>query len=110
MPLWQSMQVRSPLASRVEWASAARGLWRVKSIERKPWQLRHSSESLAFSRAHSWEASSRRLSRNFSRLSMVPKTLPQTSFEACILRAILCVHSCGTWQSGQVARTPERLV
>src|ERR1043165_2229005 len=40
---------------------------------------------------------------------MVPKILPQTSFDACILRAILCVHSCGTWQSGQVARTPERL-
>ena len=39
---------------------------------------------------------------------MVPKILPQTSFEACILRAILSVHSCGTWQSGQVARTPER--
>ena len=26
---------------------------------------------------------------------------PHTSFEACILRAILSVHSCGTWQSGQ---------
>ena len=36
---------------------------------------------------------------------MVPKILPQTSLEACILRAILWVHSCGTWQSGQVART-----
>ena len=41
---------------------------------------------------------------------MVPKILPQTSLEACILRAILSVQSCGTWQSGQVARTPERLV
>ena len=41
---------------------------------------------------------------------MVPKILPQTSFDACILRAILSVQSCGTWQSGQVARTPERLV
>src|SRR6185503_6672271 len=37
-----------------------------------------------------------------------PKILPQTSFDACILRAILSVHWCGTWQSGQVARTPER--
>ena len=36
--------------------------------------------------------------------------VPQTSFEACILRAILSVQSCGTWQSGQLARTPERLV
>ena len=26
------------------------------------------------------------------------------------MRAILSVQSCGTWQSGQVARTPERLV
>ena len=31
-------------------------------------------------------------------MSMVPKILPQTSFEACILRAILSVQSCGTWQ------------
>ena len=50
------------------------------------------------------------LPTNFSRVSMVPKILPQTSFDACILRAILSVQSCGTWQSGQVARTPERLV
>ena len=50
------------------------------------------------------------VSRNLSRVSIVPKILPQTSFEACILRAILLVQSCGTWQSGQVARTPERLV
>src|SRR4051794_18681127 len=40
---------------------------------------------------------------------MVPKILAQTSFEACILRAILSVQLCGTWQSGQLARTPERL-
>src|SRR3954451_4958577 len=39
---------------------------------------------------------------------MVPKILPQTSFDACILRAILSVQLCGTWQSGQLARTPER--
>ena len=50
----------------------------------------------------------RRWSRNFSRVLMVPKSLPHTSFEACILRAILSVHSCGTWQSGQWARTPDR--
>jgi len=43
-------------------------------------------------------------------VAIEPKTWPHTSFEACILRAILTVHSCGTWQSGQVARTPERLV
>ena len=50
------------------------------------------------------------MSRNFSCVSMVPKILPQTSFEACILRAILSVQLCGTWQSEQTARTPERLV
>src|SRR5262245_45390082 len=76
----------------------------------KSWQLRHSSELFALSRAHSCSASSRRMATNFSRVLMVPKILPHTSFEACILRAILSVHSCGTWQSGQVARTPERLV
>ena len=41
---------------------------------------------------------------------MVPKIFPHTSFEACILRAILSVQSCGTWQSEHTARTPERLV
>src|SRR6478736_2079657 len=40
---------------------------------------------------------------------MTPNRWPHTSLEACILRAILWVHSCGTWQSGQLARTPERL-
>src|SRR3954447_1957232 len=40
---------------------------------------------------------------------MVPNRCPQTSFDACILRAILSVQLCGTWQSGQLARTPERL-
>ena len=43
-------------------------------------------------------------------MSIEPKMWPHTSFEACILRAILSVQLCGTWQSGQVARTPERLV
>ena len=74
------------------------------------WQLRHSSESLAFNRAHSCLASSSRLSRNFSRVLTVPKILPHTSFDACILRAILSVQLCGTWQSEQIARTPERLL
>ena len=87
----------------------ARGLWRVMSIDWALWQLRHSSESLAFMRAHSCAASVARWSRNFSRVLMVPKILPQTSLDACILRAILSVQSCGTWQSGQWARTPERL-
>src|SRR5262249_37196122 len=47
---------------------------------------------------------------NFSRVLMVPNIFPQTSLDACILRAILLVQLCGTWQSGQPARTPERLV
>src|SRR5215831_6258661 len=103
------MQVLSPLASAVECCAWARALCRVKSIEAKLWQLRHSSESLALSRAHSWRASSRRRLTNLSRVLMVPKILPHTSFDACILRAILLVQRWGTWQSGQVARTPERL-
>ena len=110
MPLWQSMQVRSPGKRKRSCASTARALWRVMSIDSAEWQLRHSSESLAPSRAHSRCASSSRCSRNFSRVLIVPKILPQTSFEACILRAIFEVQRCGTWQSGQVARTPERLV
>src|SRR4051812_39807957 len=110
MPRWQSMQVFSLRASAVECCADARGLWRVKSIDSKLWQLRHSSESFAFSRDHSCCASSRRLATNLSRVLMVPKILPQTSLEACILRPILLVQLCGTWQSGQVARTPERLL
>src|SRR6266704_3823239 len=79
------------------------------SIDWELWQLRHSSESLALNRAHSCRASSSRLSTNFSRVLMLPNRCPQTSLEACILRAILSVQLCGTWQSGQLARTPERL-
>ena len=89
MPLWQSMQVRSPLASMFEWASAARLLWRVKSMAWNSWQLRHSRESLAFMRSHSRPASSFLLARNFSRVLMVPNSQHHTSFDACILRAIL---------------------
>src|SRR5215217_6353497 len=61
-------------------------------------------------RSHSRSAMCLRRAKSSSRVSIEPKMWPQTSFEACILRAILFVHSCGTWQSGHVARTPERLV
>src|SRR4029079_1462362 len=110
MPLWQSMQVFS-FVNKKRWsATEARGDCRVMSIDSALWQLRHSSESLALNRAHSCNASSSRRSANFSRVLMVPNRCPQTSLEACILRAILSVQSCGTWQSGQLARTPERFV
>ena len=46
----------------------------------------------------------------FARVLMVPNNVPQISFEACILQAILSVHLWGTWQSGQVVPTPERFV
>src|SRR5215203_4683144 len=61
------------------------------------WQLRHSSESFAFMRSHSRSARCLRSARNLSRVSMDPKMWPHTSFEACILRAILSVQLCGTW-------------
>jgi hypothetical protein len=76
----------------------------------KLWQLRHSRESLAFMRAHSFSAICRRCASNFSGVSMVPVILPQTSLLAWILRIILCVQSFGTWQSEQTARTPVRLL
>src|SRR4029078_1538580 len=110
MPLWQSMQVFSFVNQKRWCATEARGDCRVMSMDSALWQLRHSSESLALNRAHSCSASSSRWSTNFSRVSIVPNILPQTSLEACILRAILSVQLCGTWQSGQLARTPERLV
>src|SRR4051794_35102782 len=102
------MQVRSPDSRYRVWIAAALGACRVRSIAAVLWQLRHSRLLFAFSRAHSCPASSRRLSRNFCRVEMVPKSLPQTSLDACILRAILSVQSCGTWQPEQVARTPDR--
>src|SRR3954471_7592004 len=80
------------------------------SIDTAEWQLRHSSESLAPMRAHSRSARYRLRSRKASRVEIEPKMWPQTSLEACIFRAIFRVHSCGTWQSGQPARTPDRLV
>src|SRR4029079_3712752 len=110
MPLWQSMQVLSPENRKRSCAEAARRFCFVRSIDSELWQLRHSRESLAFIRSHSPSARCLRMDRNLSRVSMEPKMWPHTSFEACILRAILLVHSCGTWQSGQVARTPDRLV
>src|SRR5689334_22313110 len=61
-------------------------------------------------RSHSRSAMCLRSAKNFSRVSIEPKIFPHTSLEACILRAILFVQLCGTWQSGHVARTPERLV
>ena len=69
--------------------SRARGVCLWKSIASQLWQLRHSRESLAFITDCTCVASSARLASNFSRVSMVPKILPHTSFEACILRAIL---------------------
>src|SRR5215207_6559716 len=104
------MQVFSPLNRERSCAWAARGFCFVRSIDSLLWQLRHSSESFAFIRSHSRSAKCLRSARNLSRVSMEPKMWPHTSFEACIFRAILSVHLCGTWQSGQVARTPERLV
>ena len=90
------------------WIVAARAVCLDRSIATDEWQLRHSRLSLAFSRAHSCCASSSLWSRNFRRVLIVPKILPQTSFDACIFLAILSVHSCGTWQSGHEALTPER--
>src|SRR4051794_9389454 len=96
MPLWQSMQVFSP-ENRKRWcATEARGDCLVTSIEAVLWQLRHSRESFALNRAHSCSASSSLVSRNFSRVPMLPNKCPQTSLEACILRAILSVQLCGT--------------
>src|SRR5918997_1398082 len=104
------MQVFCPVNRNCSCADAARGFCFTRSMDSELWQLRHSSESLAFIRSHSRSARCLRMARNLSRVSMDPKMWPQTSFEACILRAILLVHSCGTWQSGHPALTPDRFV
>jgi hypothetical protein len=102
------MQVRSPVNRNRSCAAAARGFCFVRSMASAVWQLRHSRLSFASIRAHSRSAMVRRWSRKSSRVLIVPKMWPHTSFEACILRAILSVQSCGTWQVGQPERTPER--
>ena len=68
----------------------------VMSIDSALWQLRHSSESLAFSRAHSCIASSSRWSRNFSRVLIVPKMCPRPPW-----RPASCARSC---RSSRAAR------
>ena len=111
MPLWQSMQVFSlfrqvgrmhvlrahALAREVHVfvVVAVAALQRVVRLEASPFVLRQ------------FEPLRPGTSRG---VLMVPKIFPQTSFEACILRAIFTVHSCGTWQLEHIARTPERFV
>ena len=80
MPLWQSMHVRSPVNKNRSWAAAARGLCLDRSMDSVEWQLRHSSESFAFIRAHPLSARCLRMSRNASRVAIEPKMWPQTSF------------------------------
>ncbi len=73
------------------------------------WQLRHSCESLAIIAAHTCSASSARLASNFSGVSMLPRRWWYSSLDAWILRHTFGPHSLGTWQSEQIARTPEAL-
>jgi hypothetical protein len=75
MPLWQSMQV-SLFFTASSCDFLARGFCFSTSMLLSVWQLRHSSESLAFMRAHSFSASCSRLASNFSRVSIEPMALP----------------------------------
>ena len=82
----------SPGARKARGASTARLLWRVKSMDSNG-----GSCGIRASRSPSGAPTRARRARgawprNFSRVLMVPKILPQTSFEACILRAILSVQ------------------
>lgn len=100
MPLWQSIQV-SPLASLLFSVCFFRALlsWFVRSIVSKAWQFRHSLESVAFIDVQTFSASSNRLASNFSRVSMVPRALCNSSLLAFIFRTNLCTHGFGSWQS-----------
>src|SRR6185503_18588867 len=109
IPLWQSMQVWPSFMA--FWCTGAdHSFCLEKSMDLKLWQLRHSCESFAFISRHTFSANCLRCFSNFSGVSMVPRALWNNSFEALILRMIFGNHSFGTWQSGQVARTPVRLL
>ncbi len=56
------------------------------------------------------QLSSREKNRVLEKIADAPKILPYSSLLALSLRMILGTNSCGTWQSGQVARTPLRLL
>jgi len=74
------------------------------------WQLRHSCESFARSRAISRAFILGVCAAYFSGVSIIPVIVPQTSLEASILRIILGKNSLGTWQSEQVAFSPAALL
>jgi len=100
MPLWQSMQVALPVSRYFEWMSAARCVCLVRSIATAEWQLRHSRLSFALRRLHSWWASSRRLSRNFSRVLKVRAEGPsQVVIDAAGL------GKCGVRVGGDLVKT-----
>ena len=82
MPLWQSMQVFSPVSRKVSCASAARALCRLMSMDSDEWQLRHSSELFALRRDHSRVAMASLCASNSSGVSMTPKIVPQSSLVA----------------------------
>ena len=109
MPKWQSMQVL-PSALPFACRAFARSDCRSELIASAWWQLRHSSESVSFIRVQTCVASSYRCASNFSLVSMTPVSLPQISKVASTLRQIIGPGSRGTWQSGQIARTPVRFV
>src|SRR5271166_2337195 len=90
------------------WFFCASELCLRASMPSNEWQLRHSRDCDVFIRSHSSVASRIRLASNLAFVSIRPVSLPQTSSDALLLRAILCVQSLGTWQSEQIARTPVR--
>jgi hypothetical protein len=57
--------------------------------------------------AQTCSASSWRFALNFSGVSMVPRRWWNSSLLAWILRSSFGPQALGTWQSAQVARTPE---
>jgi len=89
--------------------SAPRGVCFWWSMASQLWQLRHSCESLAIIVAHTCSASSARLASNFSGVPIVPRRWWYSSLDAWLLRHSFGPYSLGTWQSDQIARTPEAL-
>ena len=105
MPLWGSMtSCRAPRRSCG--SSGTRPLLR-RSIALKLWRLRHSSESDALIRRHCSWRSAPVLPELLLRVDSPPKWR-RSSCDCLDLAHDLVVHSLGTWQSEQIARTPVR--
>jgi len=71
------------------------------------WQLRHSWESVLAMVFQTFCARDQRLARNFSRVLIAPVKAKKSSLVALTFLKVIGHQLLGTWQSGQLAPTPD---